>query len=236
MTGRAVSSTDMKVRILRKRPTEDRQYWEEFIYEGPSDISVAGMLDDLNYKDDIVNAAGENVPRIAWECSCLQGMCGGCAMVINGRPALACETFVRDLGDEITIRPLSKFHVINDLVIDRSIIHENALKVNDYIKEYKPSPPKEYEHQYAAAKCLKCGLCLEVCPNYMKGDRFYGALFANDCYLIATRSDVYNREIKKDYDRHFAAGCSKSLACVEVCPMKIPTLSSMAKLNRKRQD
>ena len=157
-------------------------------------------------------------------------------MVINGRPALACETFVRDLGDEITIRPLSKFHVINDLVIDRSIIHENALKVNDYIKEYKPSPPKEYEHQYAAAKCLKCGLCLEGCPNYMKGDRFYGALFANDCYLIATRSDVYNRDIKKDYDRHFAAGCSKSLACVEVCPMKIPTLSSMAKLNRKRQD
>ena len=59
----------MKVRILRKRPTEDRQYWEEFIYEGPSDISVAGMLDDLNYKDDIVNAAGENVPRISRECA-----------------------------------------------------------------------------------------------------------------------------------------------------------------------
>ena len=226
----------MRIRVLRKRPTENTQYWEEFIYEGPSDISVAGMLDDLNYKDDIVNAAGEHVPRIAWECSCLQGMCGGCAMVINGRPALACETFVRDLGDVITIRPLSKFPVINDLVIDRGIIHENALKVNDYIKEYRPSPPKEYDHQYAAAKCLKCGLCLEVCPNYMKGDKFYGALFANDCYLIATRSDVYNKDIIKDYDRHFAAGCSKSLACMDVCPMKIPTLSSMAKLNRKRQD
>ena len=226
----------MRIRVLRKRPTENTQYWEEFIYEGPSDISVAGMLDDLNYKDDIVNAAGEHVPRIAWECSCLQGMCGGCAMVINGRPALACETFLRDLGEEITIRPLSKFPVINDLVIDRGIIHENALKVNDYIKEYRPSPAKEYDHQYAAAKCLKCGLCLEVCPNYLRGERFYGALFANDCYLIATRSDVYNKDIIKDYDRHFAAGCSKSLACMDVCPMKIPTLSSMAKLNRKRQD
>jgi succinate dehydrogenase / fumarate reductase iron-sulfur subunit len=108
--------------------------------------------------------------------------------------------------------------------------------LKDYIKEYRPSPPKEYDHQYAAAKCLKCGLCLEVCPNYMKGDKFYGALFANDCYLIATRSDIYNKDIIKDYDRHFAAGCSKSLACMDVCPMKIPTLSSMAKLNRKRQD
>ena len=135
-------------------------------------------------------------------------------------------------GDEISIRPLSKFPVINDLVIDRGIIHQNALEVNAYIKEYKPSPPEEYEHQYSAAKCLKCGLCLEVCPNYIRGDRFYGALFANDCYLIATRSDVYNKEIRKDYDKHFASGCSKSLACMEVCPMKIPTLSSMAKLNR----
>ena len=65
----------IKVRILRKRPIEDKQYWEEFIYDGTPDISVAGMLDALNYKDDIVNAAGESVPRIAWECSCLQAMC-----------------------------------------------------------------------------------------------------------------------------------------------------------------
>ena len=153
-------------------------------------------------------------------------------MVINGRPALACETFLRDLGDEITIRPLSKFPVINDLVIDRGIIHENALKVNAYIGEYKASSTVDHAHHYDVAKCLKCGLCLEVCPNYIKGDRFYGALFANDCYLIATRSDVYNKDIQEDYDRHFASGCSKSLACMEVCPMKLPTLSSMAKLNR----
>lgn len=224
----------MKVRILRKRPIEDKQYWEEFSYEGTADISVAGLLDELNYGDDIVNASGEIVPRIAWECSCLQGMCGGCAMVINGKPSLACETFLRDLGNEITIRPLSKFFVINDLVIDRNIIHENSQKVNAYIKEHKPSPKEEFEHQYSAAKCLKCGLCLEICPNYTRGDRFFGALFANDCYLVATRSDVFDKEIIKDYDVHFASGCSKSLACVDVCPMNIPTLSSMAKLNRGR--
>ncbi len=52
--------------------------------------------------------------------------------------------------------------------------------------------------------------------------------------ITATRSGVYNKEIRKDYDEHFASGCSKSLACMEVCPMKIPTLSSMAKLNRGR--
>ena len=206
----------IKVRILRKRPIEDKQYWEEFIYDGTPDISVAGMLDALNYKDDIVNAAG-------------------CAMVINRKPALACETFVRDLGDAIEIRPLSKFHVINDLVVDRGIIHDNACRVNAYIKEHKASDPSEFERQYSAAKCLKCGLCLEICPNYTSGERFFGALFANDCYLIATRSGAFDDAIREDYDRHFAAGCSKSLACVDICPMKIPTLSSMAKLNRRKR-
>ena len=154
-------------------------------------------------------------------------------MVINGRPALACQTFVRDLGDEITIKPLSKFYVINDLVVDRGIIHENALKANAYIEESKKEDPGEYEHRYLASKCLKCGLCLELCPNYAGGESFYGAAFANDCYLISTESAMHDKAIGKEYAEHFGAGCSKSLACADVCPMKIPTLASMAKMNRR---
>ena len=224
----------MIIKIKRKLPTGTESFWETFLFEGSPDISVAGMLEELNYKDDIVNSKGEAVPRISWECSCLEAKCGACAMVINGRPALACETFLRDLGNEITLEPLRKFPVVCDLITDRESIHENAIKVNSYIAEYKPSPPKEHSHQYSAAKCLKCGLCLEICPNYVNGSTFFGALFANDCYLIATRSGIYDTHIKKDYARHFAAACSKSLACVDVCPMKIPTLASMAKMNRRK--
>ena len=97
----------MRIKILRKRRDQQESYWDSFQYEGPENVSVAGMLDDLNYRDDVINEDGEIVPRIQWSCSCLQGMCGACAMVINGRPALACETFLRDLGNEITLEPLS---------------------------------------------------------------------------------------------------------------------------------
>ena len=224
----------MKVRILRKARDQEQPYWDTFRYEGPEDITVAGMLDALNYTDDLINEDGRIVPRIQWPCSCLQGMCGACAMVINRRPALACETFLRDLGDEVVLEPLSKFPVVCDLIVDRGIIHENLSKANVYIHSFGGSDKKEHDHQYTVAKCLKCGLCLEVCPNYAGGENFFGALFANDCYLISRRTALKDAPIKEEYDAHFGRGCSKSLACMDVCPMEIQTLTSMAKMNRIR--
>ena len=126
-----IRRANMKIKILRQESPFSKPYWQEFNYEGSTDQSVAGMLDDLNYKDDLKDSDGNPAPRISWECSCLQGMCGGCAMVINGRPSLACETFLRNLkGNVITIEPLKKFPTVSDLVVDRGIIQENLRKVN----------------------------------------------------------------------------------------------------------
>jgi succinate dehydrogenase / fumarate reductase iron-sulfur subunit len=221
---------------LRQQFPDSAPYWESFEYDGSADNSVAGVLDYINYHDDIVNAEGKGTTRIGWECSCLQGICGACAMVINGKPALACETFVRDLkGKEITIQPLRKFPVIHDLVVDRSSIHDNLRQANVCIGEYQPSADIDHAHQYAAGKCLKCGLCLEVCPNYVNGHTFFGAAFANDCYLVASRNRAADKRIRTAYAQHFGKTCSKSLSCMEVCPMKISTLASMAKLNRMKR-
>ena len=225
----------MKVKILRQRDTDSRPYWETFVYDGPSENSVAGVLDHINYNDDVVNVNCERSARIVWDCSCLQGVCGACAMVINGTPALACETFLKDLkGDTVEIRPLRKFPVVRDLITDRSSIHENLTKTDVYIGEYDPAPDGDHSHQYTAAKCLKCGLCLEVCPNYVSGNTFYGAVFANDCYLAASRNRSKAGDVKKEYAKHFGNGCSKSLSCMDVCPMKIQTIASIAKLNRRK--
>ena len=229
----------MRIKILRQETPGSESYWEAFSADVSAETSVAGLLDLLNYNDDIVNENGEKTTRIGWECSCLQGVCGACAMVINDVPSLACETFIRHLkGSEITIRPLRKFPVIHDLILDRSVIHENLRKTNMYIEEYQPNDAKsrsekEHLHQYAAAKCLKCGLCLEVCPNYSGGKGFYGAIFANDCYLVSSRNRERSEEICNLYKKHFGSGCSKALSCMDVCPMEIPTIASMAKLNRK---
>lgn len=215
MTGGGI----MRIDILRQRTPESEPYTETFEYEGTREISVAGLLDQIG--------------SVAWDCSCLQGVCGSCAMVINGTPALACETFLKDLrGERITIRPLGKFPVIRDLIVDRSRIHENLKTAEVFIDEFRTKENEDHRHQYNSAKCLKCGLCLEVCPNYTKGDVFYGAIFANDCWLVSVRDKERSKDMRKAYKDHFGIGCSKSLSCMDVCPMKIETITSMAKMNK----
>ncbi|MBO4337396.1 MAG: succinate dehydrogenase/fumarate reductase iron-sulfur subunit [Lachnospiraceae bacterium] len=224
----------MRVRVRRQASPVSNPYWQEFNYEKRDErTTVAGMLEELNYLDDLKDVSGNTAPRIQWERSCLQGMCGGCAMVINSRPALACETFLGDIKkNTIVLEPLRKFPVIADLIVDRSIIDEILKKESTFIEEFKGADPAEYDHMYAAGKCLKCGLCLEVCPNYSGGRSFYGAAFANDCYLITSRSRTRDKALKESYKEHFARGCSKSLSCVDICPMKIPTLASISKMNK----
>ena len=229
----------MKVKILRQQAPGAESWWQTFDAEVDGEMSVASLLDHINFHDDIVDETGTKAQRIGWECSCRQGVCGACAMVIDGRPRLACETFVKDLaGPVIEIRPLRKFPVVRDLIVDRSSIQQNLQQANAYIEKYEPAPPasgakgeKELLHHYTAAKCLKCGLCLEVCPNYVDGRSFFGAVFANDCYLVYARSSANSAAIREQYVSHVGSGCSKALSCMDVCPMQIPTIASMAKLN-----
>ncbi|MDO4478309.1 MAG: 2Fe-2S iron-sulfur cluster-binding protein [Lachnospiraceae bacterium] len=223
----------LTVRIKRQRHADSAPYYQSFTYTGTRDITVAALLDVINYTDDLYDTEGQPAPRILWECSCLQNMCGACAMVINGIPALACQVFLRDLPpDKITLEPLSKFPVVHDLVVDRRIIEENLNLTRMYPGASKAPDSREYEHLYTIAKCLKCGLCLEVCPNYHRGERFHGALLANEACLSRGLTKERQKDIKRAYAKHFAAGCSKARSCASICPMNLPTLSSMLKMNR----
>lgn len=222
----------MIVKIKRQKNAESPAYYQSFRYDGSKDVTVSAVLDYLNGTDRLTDIDGKPADRIRWECSCLQAVCGGCAMLINKKPSLACDSFLKDIkGDTLILEPLSKFPVVCDLVVDRSIIEKNLLEAEIYIKQYSGDKKGEHEHQYQVAKCLHCGLCLEVCPNYVKGEDFFGGIFANSAYLAHSLSKD-NSSIKKEYNDHFAKGCSKSLSCQRVCPVHIQTLSSIAKMNR----
>lgn len=223
----------MRIKIKRQTNAESASYWQIFQYDAAPDTTVAALLDALNYTDDLYDINGNSAPRIRWECSCMQNLCGACAMIINGKPSLACNTFLRDIRrEELILEPLSKFPVVADLIVDRSIIEKNLKRAQIYLGELGEIDKSIYTLQYSAAKCLKCGLCLEVCPNYTAGENFFGALFANNAFLIHSQSNDRKKELKAKYNSNFFTGCSKALSCEKVCPMDISTLSSMLKMNR----
>jgi succinate dehydrogenase / fumarate reductase iron-sulfur subunit len=223
----------MLVKIKRQSSPNTEPYWQSFTYEGDGHVTVSAVLDSLNYTDDLFDTEGNPAPKIRWECSCMQAVCGGCAMVINGVPALACATFADEVkGGELVLEPLSKFPVVADLIVDRSVIYENLISAKAYLDSIAKGD-KQHAQQYSVAKCLKCGLCLEVCPNYRPGGDFFGAVLANESYLIASQSSDKKPGIVKAYKTHFGAGCSKALSCQSVCPAGIETITSIMRMNRK---
>ena len=224
----------MLVKIKRQNTHDSAPYWQSFRYDGPLHVTVSAILDALNYTDDLFDIEGNPATRVRWECSCLQAVCGGCAMIINGVPELACNTFVDEVTKkDLVLEPLSKFPVVADLMVDRSVIYENLNSAKAYIESRCVSSKQSHAHQYSVAKCLKCGLCLEVCPNYRADGTFFGAVFANESYLITTQSAEKTVQAVKEYKTHFGAGCSKALSCQSICPAGIETLTSILKMNRK---
>jgi len=224
----------MIVRVRRQESPESEPFWQAFDYGSCGRQTVAKVLDELNYRDDLFDVEGTPARRIRWERSCMQKMCGACAIVINGWPGLACSEFVdTDALPELVLEPLTKFPVVSDLVVDRSCIAEHLKQAEIFLGERGDVDPRELGRQYEVAKCLKCGLCLEVCPNYTGPDgTFFGAPLANEAYLWHSSGASRADELRDQYRLHFARGCSKSLACRDICPVGMPTLSSIGYMNR----
>ena len=103
------------------------------------DRTVADLLRSLNEQEEIKDASGEIADPVGWECSCLEKKCGACAMLINGRPALACGVFLKIAASEpskrgfrkrgeVVLEPLSRFPVVRDLMVDRRDVYKRQIQ------------------------------------------------------------------------------------------------------------
>lgn len=211
--------------ILRRKDKDSKPYHQriEFVTENDKE-TVATALIQINNGGNYKDADGNIVEEITWEAGCLQKKCGACAMLINGLPQLACDTFLNKLKKSkvITLAPLSKFPVIKDLVVDRSVMYQNLKTLRVWSGESAEIKECNLDEAYDAARCLQCGCCLEACPNFCPDGDFMGAAgFAPQARLISTYLDEEQRAIRKLYSQHVYEGCGKSLACAKVCPAEI---------------
>src|SRR5512133_129418 len=153
--------TEVIFRIRRFDPVADTApHWEEYRLPYTAGMTV---LDGLRRIKETVS------PTLAWRSSCRMGVCGSCAMFVNGRPRLACNTQVSELGTSlVTVAPLPNFNTIRDLVPDLVPMFESHAPVHPYLVrqdlEEQHNPSGEYwqsMHQLETylqfSYCIKCG-------------------------------------------------------------------------------
>lgn len=224
---------EVLIEIKRQEDVKSSAYFQSIrLTPKKENLTVASLLREINANPDIRDTEGEPVPYISWECSCLQKKCGACAILVNGRPRLACDTFIRDYmkKDRLTLAPLSKFPIIKDLIVDRSILYNNLRDIKNYLEEEVRLTDKNTDTAYEASRCLMCGCCLEVCPNFYVGGDFFGAASFVPATRLMTASDSDGKR-KKEYRKHIYSGCGKSLACKDICPVGIDMDKLLSKSN-----
>lgn len=224
------------LKIKRKKTSDSHAFYQTFLYEGEPETSVACALNELNSREILTDIDGNTADRIVWECSCLQKKCGACAMLINNLPRLTCSSFLfecRGRKNTVVLEPLSKFPVIADLKVDRSILFENMKQMKLWLEEEASVSRWEREHQYQSARCLMCGCCLEVCPNFRPEGGFAGALSMVAAYKLMDQSGYgeHRRELFKKYRQFYFEGCGKSLSCQDICPLNLPLEDLLVKSN-----
>jgi succinate dehydrogenase / fumarate reductase iron-sulfur subunit len=190
--------------VLRQDGPAQSSYWERHTVEYEADMNCISVLQKIAAGG--VTAEGNRVAPVAWDCNCLEEVCGACTMVINGRVRQACTALVDKLlaerPGEIELRPMSKFPVVRDLVVDRSRMFETMKKVDawlpvDSYDDLGPGTRQSQEQQqmaYMLSKCMTCGCCLEACPQYLKIEL---------SRRPGESDEEFHRREREEYDRSF---------------------------------
>ncbi len=200
--GVKLSDGRFDVVILRQDGPGKPSYWERHRVPYEPDMNVISVLQKIVAGSR--TAEGKRVAPVAWEANCLEEVCGSCTVVINGRVRQACTALVdrllEDNPREIELRPMTKFPVIRDLVVDRSRIFAGLKKIEAWVPvdsylDMGPGPRQSQENQemaYVLSKCMSCGCCLEACPQYLKIElkRKEGE---SDEQLAARRKEAFDR-------------------------------------------
>ncbi len=166
------------VRVLRQDAPGEASYWERHRVEHEPDMNMTSVLQRIAASSR--TADGRAVAPVAYDCNCLEEVCGACTMVINGRVRQACTALVdrllEDNPAEIELRPMSKFPVIRDLLVSRARLFRALEKVKAWLPvdgyyDMGGGPRQSADEQleaYPLYTCMSCGCCLEACPQYTK--------------------------------------------------------------------
>jgi succinate dehydrogenase / fumarate reductase iron-sulfur subunit len=230
------------LRIKRQDTPESKPYWEEFELPFKTGMNVTSSLMDIALNP--VTREGKATTPVVYDSNCLEEVCGSCAMLINGRARMACSALIEQLEQPVTIEPFTKFPVIRDLAVDRSVLFENLKAVKAWVPvdgtyDLGSGPrmlPEEQEQAYPLSRCISCCCCMEACPQFNEETGFVGAAAISQVRLFNTHPT--GKALKRDRLRALMGDggiqeCGYAQNCVEVCPKDIPLTNSISNIGKE---
>src|SRR5947208_4813421 len=142
------------LKIRRQEGPRTQPRWEEFELTWKPGMNVISAMMDIAANP--ITRDGKPTTAIAYDSNCLEEVCGSCAMLINGKACMACSALVDKLEQPIRVEPFSKFPVVRDLAVDRSVLFENLKRTKSWVPvdgtyDLGPGPrvyPTEQEQAY----------------------------------------------------------------------------------------
>ena len=237
---------DFTLHIWRQKSPQDEGHFET--HRAKNISSNMSFIEMLNVVNDELIAKGEE--PVAFECDCLEGICGTCSLMINGKAhgpqkaVTTCQLHMRSFsdGDQITIEPwrAKPFPILKDLVVDRSSF-DRIIQAGGFVSvntggapdgNCLPVPKEEADVAMDAAQCIGCGACVASCKNG-SAMLFVSAKVGHLAHLPQGQPERYRRVVSmiEAMEREGFGACTNQFECEAVCPKEI-SVSFIKELNR----
>jgi succinate dehydrogenase/fumarate reductase iron-sulfur protein len=183
-------------------------------------------------------------PDLAFRYSCRVGMCGSCAMVVNGRERLTCSTLVKEIGQTLRIEPLRNLPVVRDLAVDlrpffaayqRAIPHFIPSDDLDQQTFYRlPHDSAEWKALNHQPQCIDCGACYSACTVVTLNRRYLGPMALHRALnlIVDPRDKAKAERLEMVSGEAGAFRCHTLGNCRDVCPRGISPTHSIERLKR----
>jgi succinate dehydrogenase / fumarate reductase, iron-sulfur subunit len=193
--------------------------------------------------DALIKIKNETDTTLTFRRSCREGICGSCAMNIDGTNTLACLKPISDVKGEVKVYPLPHMHVVKDLVPDLSTIYAQYKSIKPWLQADTPVTAGEERRQSEAERakldglweCILCFCCSTSCPSYWwNGDRYLGPAILLQAYRwIADSRDEYTGE-RLDYleDPFRLYRCHTIMNCTRTCPKGLNPAKAIAEIKK----
>lgn len=196
--------------------------------------------------DALIHIKNTIDPTLTFRRSCREGVCGSCAMNINGVNTLACTQNLRDLGNkEVRINPLPHLAVVKDLVPDLKEAYAQYASIQPWLQAKDEASPPERERLQSPAErekldglweCILCFSCTAACPSYWwNGEKYLGpaTLLQASRWIEDSRDDAQEERLEALDDKFKLYRCHTILNCTRTCPKHLNPAKAIAGIKQK---